>query len=150
MSPASLSAAEIEVRSLVEHWAGRLRAKDVEGVLSHYAPEIVSYDLAPPLEYVGAQSLRKSLEAWFPTFRGPVGYEVRDLVVTASTDLAFCRSLNRISGLRTDGTESNVWIRMTLCCRRIGGGWKIVHEHASVPFHMDGSYKAAIDLVPDA
>ena len=151
MSPAaSLSAAEIELRSLVERWAGRLRAKDVEGVLSHYAPDIVSFDLAPPLEHVGAQSVRESLEAWFPTFSGALGYEVRNLVVAAGDDLAFCRSLNRISGARTDGTVTEVWIRVTLCCRRIEGAWKIVHEHASVPFYMDGSYKAAIDLSPDA
>ncbi|HEX6102749.1 MAG TPA: nuclear transport factor 2 family protein [Alphaproteobacteria bacterium] len=146
---AAASSDELQVRSLVERWAGRLRAKDVEGVLSHYAPEIVSFDLAPPLHYAGMNALRENLSAWFPTFRGPVGYEVRDLVVTASTDLAFCRSLNRISGARTDGTATDVWIRMTLGCRKIDGGWKIVHEHASVPFYMDGSYKAATDLAPE-
>jgi ketosteroid isomerase-like protein len=27
-------------------------------------------------------------------------------------------------------------------------GWRIVQEHVSVPFHMDGSYRAAIDLQP--
>ena len=142
------SGEEAKLRSLVERWAGRLRAKDVEGVLSHYAPEIVSFDLAPPLHSSGVQALRESLEAWFPTFRGPVGYEIRDLVVTASADLAFCRSLNRISGSRTDGTETEVWIRMTLCCRRSEGAWKIVHEHASVPFAMDGSFRALVDLKP--
>jgi hypothetical protein len=30
----------------------------------------------------------------------------------------------------------------------MGGKWAIVHEHVSVPFYMDGSYKAAIDLKP--
>jgi ketosteroid isomerase-like protein len=144
------SSDELQVRSLVERWAGHLRAKDVEGVLSHYAPEIVSFDLAPPLQYAGMDSLRENLSAWFPTFRGPVGYEIRDLIVTAAQTLAFCRSLNRISGARTDGTTTEVWIRMTLCCRKIDGAWKIVHEHASVPFYMDGSYKAATDLSPDA
>jgi ketosteroid isomerase-like protein len=145
---AAASSDELQVRSLVERWAGRLRAKDVEGVLSHYAPEIVSFDLAPPLQYAGMDSLRENLSAWFPTFRGPVGYEIRDLIVTASTDLAFCRSLNRIIGSRADGTDTSVWIRMTLCCRKIDGAWKIVHEHASVPFAMDGSYRALIDLKP--
>jgi hypothetical protein len=37
--------------------------------------------------------------------------------------------------------------------RRIGlakkdGAWKVTHEHFSVPFYMDGSNKAAIDLKP--
>ena len=26
--------------------------------------------------------------------------------------------------------------------------WKIMHEHSSVPFYMDGSFKAAVDLKP--
>ena len=32
--------------------------------------------------------------------------------------------------------------------RKIGGEWKMVNAHTSVPFYMDGSYKAAIDLKP--
>jgi ketosteroid isomerase-like protein len=28
------------------------------------------------------------------------------------------------------------------------GAWKIAHEHTSVPFYMDGSFRAAIDLKP--
>ena len=146
---ASSSGDEAQVRRLIGSWAEAMRAKDVEVTLSHYGREVVSFYLAPPLKYVGAQSLRESLTAWFPTFQGAVGYEVRDLSVTADQNLAFCRSLNRISGARTDGTTTEVWIRMTLCCRKIDGAWKIVHEHASVPFYMDGSYKAATDLSPD-
>jgi uncharacterized protein (TIGR02246 family) len=145
---ASNSREDAQVRALVERWADAIRAKDVEGVLSRYGRDIVSFDLAPPLAHVGSHSLRKGLEGWFRTFRGPVGYEVRELAVTAGPDLAFCRSLNRIAGARTDGTETDVWVRMTLCCRKIGDSWKIVHEHASVPFYMDGSFKAAVDLTP--
>ncbi|MCH5378013.1 MAG: nuclear transport factor 2 family protein [Planctomycetes bacterium] len=33
---------------------------------------------------------------------------------------------------------------------RLDGGWRIVQHHASVPFHMDGSLRAAIDLAPQA
>jgi PhnB protein len=41
-----------------------------------------------------------------------------------------------------------VWIRLTLGFRKIGGAWKVTHEHTSVPFYMDGSFKAAVDLTP--
>jgi PhnB protein len=88
------------------------------------------------------------LTAWFRTFRGPVGYEVHDLSITTGDDVAFCRSLNRISGTRTDGEETDVWVRATVGLRRIDGARTITHEHASVPFYMDGSYKAAVDLEP--
>ncbi|WP_446719495.1 hypothetical protein [Inquilinus sp. OTU3971] len=32
--------------------------------------------------------------------------------------------------------------------RRAADGWVIVHEHESVPFYMDGSLRAAVDLKP--
>ena len=37
---------------------------------------------------------------------------------------------------------------MTLALVRTPDGWKIVHLHESVPFHMDGSQRAALDLEP--
>lgn len=136
------------IHQLIEAWAAALRAKDLDRVVSHYAVDVVSFDLAPPLQCTGRAALRENLAAWFPTFRGPIGYEVRDLTVTASHDVAVCRSLNRISGTRTDGQETDVWVRVTIGCRRIDGRWLISHEHASVPFYMDGSHRAAIDLKP--
>ena len=42
-----------------------------------------------------------------------------------------------------------MWMRSTLAFRRAGGAWKIAHGHSSVPFRMDGSYRAATDLQPD-
>jgi uncharacterized protein (TIGR02246 family) len=140
--------AEAQIYALIDAWAQAIRARDINGVMSHYAADIVTFDLAPPLQYVGAEALRKNLQAWFATFRGPVGYEMRDLSITASDDVAFCHSRNRISGTRTNGEETDVWVRATVGLRRIDGRWKITHEHASVPFYMDGSYKAAVDLQP--
>jgi ketosteroid isomerase-like protein len=37
---------------------------------------------------------------------------------------------------------------VTLCFRKIDGEWRITHEHESVPFYMDGSVRAAVDLEP--
>ena len=139
---------ETQIRKLIDDWVKSVRAKDVNGVMFHYAADIVTFDLAPPLQCAGADALRKSLEEWFPTFRGPVGYEIRDLSITTGDAVAFCRSLNRITGTRTNGEETDVWVRATVGLRKIDGKWMITHEHTSVPFYMDGSYKAAVDLKP--
>jgi uncharacterized protein (TIGR02246 family) len=139
---------QAEIGRLVEQWAEALRAKDVDGIMSHYASDVVVFDLAAPLQYKGANAYRENWLAWFPTFQGPIGYELRDLKIAAGKDVAFCHSFNRITGKRTDGETTDVWVRATFCCRRIDRQWKIVHEHQSVPFYMDGSYRAAIDLKP--
>jgi PhnB protein len=91
---------------------------------------------------------RNALEDWFASFRGPVGYEIRDLCITTGDEVAFCHSLNRISGTRTDGEETDVWTRATVCLCKIEGKWMVTHEHVSVPFYMDGSDRAALDLEP--
>ena len=52
---------------------------------------------------------------------------------------------------RKKGADHDVdfWMRETLCLARDNeAGWKIVHEHTSVPFSMDGSNRAAFDLEP--
>ena len=96
----------------------------------------------------GARPFATICKGWFATFSGPVGSELRDLTIETGGDIAFAHGFNRIHGKRTDGSETNVWIRLTLCFRKIGGAWKVTHEHTSVPFYMDGSFKAAVDLAP--
>jgi uncharacterized protein (TIGR02246 family) len=140
--------AEERIRETIDAWANAVRAKDVDQAMIHYAPDVVSFDLAPPLEYRGADSIRRSLEAWFRSFQGPIGYEMTALDIMASGDLAVCRSLNRISGKRTNGEDTDVWVRVTAVLRRAGEAWLIQHEHVSVPFYMDGSDRAALDLHP--
>jgi ketosteroid isomerase-like protein len=139
---------EAQIHALIESWAKALRAKSVDALMSHRAPDILLYDLAPPLLYRGADAYRKGLEEWFATFQGSIGYEIRDLRITAGDDVAFSTSLNWIGGARTNGEQTNVWVRATLCFQKQGGDWTLIHDHVSVPFYMDGTYKAAIDLEP--
>lgn len=137
---------EAQIRRLIEEWAEALRAKDIKRLWPHYAPDLVVFDLAPPLHH--GQELRKELEQWFKTWNGPIGLEIRDLVISAGSDIAFSHSLQRMHGPRTNGEVTNIWVRATTCFRRGDGAWKITHEHTSVPFYMDGSYRAAVDLKP--
>jgi PhnB protein len=39
-------------------------------------------------------------------------------------------------------------MRVTLYVHRDGRAWRIIHEHTSVPFYMDGSLRPAFDLQP--
>ena len=134
------------IRAMIDDYAKAIRAKDADGVQKHLAHDLVSFDLAPPLKITGTD--RKGLEAWFATWKGDIEYEMADVVVTAGDSLAFARSLNRIGGTKTDGKKNSVWVRSTVCFERRDGEWKVVHVHASVPFYMDGSVKAAVDLHP--
>jgi uncharacterized protein (TIGR02246 family) len=139
---------EAQIRQLIDNWAKALRAKDINGLMSHYTPDILVFDLAPPLQYAGADAYRKNFDEWFTSFQGLVGYEIRDLSITTGDDAAFSHSLNRISGTRTNGEETDVWVRATVCFRKVDGKWRVTHEHVSVPFYMEPPYKASLDLKP--
>lgn len=143
------TASENQIRGLIEKHAEALRAKNAKAAVSNYAADVVTFDLAPPLQSVGVgAAAEQELDRWFATWRGPLGYDVRDFSVTTGKDMAFCHGFVRISGTKVDGERPDVWARQTLGLRKIEGAWKIVHEHTSVPFYMDGSYRAAIDLKP--
>ena len=139
---------EARLSELTNSWVAALRAKDVDALMSHYEPDALLYDLAPPLRYRGADAYRKNWEEWFASFQGPVGYEIHNLSVSVGNDIAFSTSINRISGARTTGEQTDVWVRATVCYRKRDNQWWVAHEHISVPFYMDGSFKAAIDLKP--
>jgi len=46
------------------------------------------------------------------------------------------------------GEPVDLWFRATACFRREGSRWLITHMHNSVPFAMDGTDKALLDLRP--
>jgi ketosteroid isomerase-like protein len=146
MTRKSQPADEAQIRKVIDDWAYALRNKDADGVLSHYVPSLIHFSLAAPL--LLERSDAKGLEAWFATWQGPIGYEIHDLNITVGNDVAFSHSVNRMHGTNTAGGKDDLWFRHTLGFRKISGEWKITHEHESVPFYMDGSFKAAVDLKP--
>jgi PhnB protein len=137
---------EAQIRAVLDDWAAALRAKNAEGVVRHHAPGFVHYSLAPPL--VTADSEGTALRSWFATWQGPLAYELRDLTIIADDATAFSYGLGRLGGTKTDGKRNELWFRQTLGLRKAGDRWQIVHQHESVPFYMDGSMQAAVDLKP--
>ncbi len=138
---------ETAIRELVNGLVRAIRAKDIDGVMSAYAPGIVAFDIVPPLQYVGAEAFRKPWQEVFEAYRDPIQYEVRDLSITAGDDVAFSHSLNRIGGTLKNGQKTDLWLRWTACYRKIDGKWSIVHLQASVPVDL-GKGKAMLDLKP--
>ena len=138
---------EAEIQNLLDNAIRSLRDKNIEGVMSLYAPEVVSFDIVPPLRYVGADAFRKVWEETFLVYQGPIDYEIHDLNITVGDDIAFTHSLNRISGTMNNGQKTNLWLRSTACFRKINGKWLIVHMQASVPVDLETG-KAVLDLKP--
>jgi ketosteroid isomerase-like protein len=145
--PAQREEGEVKIRQQVDKIVAGIRAKDLDGLRRLYAPDVVSFDVEPPLQHVGIEAKLKNWAKVF-TFFQDADYEVRDLTVTVGDDVAFGRAFGRLSGTLTDGTAaSGMWVRGTFCFRKLDGDWLIVHDQVSVPFDM-ASGKGVTDLEP--
>jgi uncharacterized protein (TIGR02246 family) len=138
---------ESEIRALLDKAVKATRAKDVDALMRHYAPDVLAFDVIDPLQYTGADALRQQAAAWFSSFDGAIHYELAAVSVAAAGDIAFCHSLSHVVGSRTDGGKLDMWWRTTYGLRRTNNAWMITHVHNSVPFDP-GSGRASVGLEP--
>ena len=138
---------EAQIRALLDERVRAIHEKDVETLVSAALPDIVSFDALPPLQRIGAEAVRARAAEWLGWYDGPVGYDIRDLRITAGDDTAFASYLYRVTGTMTNGSTVDMWVRSTICLRKRNGDWLIAHEHTSVPFDAE-SGRATLDLRP--
>ncbi len=141
------NADEARIRAGVESWTRAVSTKDAEAAMALYAPDVRSFELAPPLQMQGLPAVREALQEWLSGWK-KLSFDVRDLEVHASDDSGYACFLNHLVGTSNDGNPMDIWVRVTLGLRKQGERWLVAHEHVSVPFHMDGSMRAALDLKP--
>jgi uncharacterized protein (TIGR02246 family) len=138
---------EADIRQRINRWVEALRALDLEGVMSLYAEDIVSFDLVPPLRHVGAKAKEKNWANVFAMYQRPLDYEIHDLTLALGDDVAFGHSLNRVSGTLKNGNRTDFSVRWTAGFRKIDGNWLIAHDQVSVPVDP-ASGRALLNLEP--
>jgi ketosteroid isomerase-like protein len=138
---------EVQIRTIINERVKAVRDKDINALLSNHAPDILSFDVIDPLQYIGVGKVRERTEKWVSSYPGSIGYEIRDLSITTDETVAFCHYLYRVSGTLRDGGKVEMWVRATVCLQKIDDRWVIIHEHQSVPFNVETG-KASLDLKP--
>ena len=139
---------EERIRVVLDERIEAMRTRDSARAVATLAPGVVGFELGPPLRLGEEQRDPAGLDAGFAGWDGPIYIEMRDLTIAVCGDVGYSHSLNRLSGMRAGGAPVSFWMRSTLGLRKIDGAWKIAHGHTSVPFAMDGSYRALLDLMP--
>ena len=72
---------EARIRALIDDQAKAIRARDISGSVSRYAPDILLFDVVNPLQPSDRGRRNSALAEWFSSFQGPIGYELRDLSI---------------------------------------------------------------------
>jgi ketosteroid isomerase-like protein len=127
---------DTSLRNRIETLAQAIRVKDIDALMTHYAPDVVAYDVMPPFFVQGATDYRKNFERWFDSMQGPIDYEMNGLRVSESESHAFCHALSHVKGTRKNGENADYWVRVTTCFQKANGQWLIGHEHVSMPVEM--------------
>lgn len=129
-----MTSGDSEIRALLDSRVDACQRKDIDRLMSLYSPDIVYFDVVPPLQFTGPDEVRRNFLRWFGEYDGPIELETHELHVAMSGDVAFVHMLHVDSGKRKDGVpQGAVWLRSTVCCQRSNGKWLITHEHISLP-----------------
>lgn len=137
---------EAALRALIDTMARALSAKNAAAVTACCTVDFANFSLAPPLKTTGQSE--DGLQAWFDTWEGPIGMDMGDVALAVDEEIAFAHTISHMTGMKRDGEEVDLWFRQTFGFCKVSGAWKIAHQHQSVPFYMDGSFRAATDLKP--
>lgn len=127
-----------------------MKEHDARGVIACYSGDATAFDLPPPLVITKeAMHDPAGLERWFSTWTSGPNVTTHELTVHVHSDVAYAFGLQHMVGEQKDTGGADLWYRSSAFLRRDGGNWRIVHQHSSVPFAMDGSGRALLDLKPE-
>ena len=124
---------EAVIRELVENWARAVRAKDLDGILANHSIDMLMFDVPPPMQSKGIEAYRKTWNLFFSWSDDPVVFDIKDIDITAGTDVAFVAALMRCAGTEKKGERIELEFRLTIGLRKIEGQWMVLHEHHSIP-----------------
>ncbi len=129
-----MTAADAEVRAVLEEWAEATRLGRRDEILKHHSANLVIFDVLPPMMYAGAEAYKRSWDEWQPGTQGDAVFNLENLTITAGSDVAFAHSFIRCGGTLPDGTTFQDLVRATFCLRRVDGSWLVEHQHVSKPY----------------
>jgi uncharacterized protein (TIGR02246 family) len=129
----SAQSEETEVREVVEDWARAVRRKDREGILRNHSPDVLMFDVPPPLQSKGIDAYERTWDVFFSWSEHPVAFDILEMSVTAGRDVAFVAAIMRCVGTDAGADRAELRFRLTVGLRKVGGRWTVVHEHHSIP-----------------
>jgi ketosteroid isomerase-like protein len=127
--------ADSQIKARLETWADAVRRHDIPGILADHEPDIVMFDVPPPLQSRGVDEYRKTWDLFFSYHQPGQAFDIEELAITAGEDVAFAVAIMRCGSGTSSGPpqEGGFLFRLTVGLRKIDGHWRIAHEHHSVP-----------------
>ena len=129
------SSEETRIKAILEVWADAVRRHDVPAILARHEPDIVMFDLPPPLQCKGIEAYEQTWGLLFRYHKPGTAFDIQEFAVTAGQDVAFAVAIMRCGpdSSSNPADKDGFLFRLTVGLCKIDGDWRIVHEHHSVP-----------------
>ncbi|HZE20090.1 MAG TPA: nuclear transport factor 2 family protein, partial [Candidatus Angelobacter sp.] len=124
---------EAQIRALIERWSKAVRDENRAGIRADHDPEILMFDVPPPFLSRGLDAYRATWETFFSSIEKPVTFEFHDVEITCGRDVAFATATGKCINIDANGRLEPLEFRLTIGLRKIGGKWRVMHEHHSLP-----------------
>jgi ketosteroid isomerase-like protein len=121
---------ESQIRTLIEAWAAAVRRHDIPAILAFHVPDIVMFDLPPPLQARGLDEYRRTWELFFRYHEPSRAFDVEELTIAAGDSVGYAFGIMRCG---SGQDPAGFLFRITIGLRKIDGQWRVTHEHHSLP-----------------
>jgi ketosteroid isomerase-like protein len=125
---------EAAIRDVKRAITEAVRSRDL--TRSQCSPDRAIFDDPPPRRRTDAEAIRRLLARTLASFDPPVEYDLEEISITAAGDVAlnWCLSgAGRVDRLRS-----------TFGFRKVGGRWRLVHEHVRMRDSPSGPVPAPL------
>ena len=115
------------IRSIEDQWMAANMAKDINKVISIFAPDAVTLEPNKPIT-VGIDAIKKSWELWFSDttqLHNTFSQTIENIEVSASGDLGYARGTTHASIKTPNGTVEDVTNFIDIY-KKIDGEWKCI------------------------
>jgi uncharacterized protein (TIGR02246 family) len=128
-----LSNDEREILALIERWAEAVRKEDRPAIRLDHDADMLMFDVPPPFLSRGLDAYMATWKMFLSSCEKPVAFDFHDIEITAGEDVAFATAVGNCVNIDLKGHREPLQFRLTMGLRKIGGRWRIMHEHHSLP-----------------
>jgi len=122
------------IGEVIDTWRDAAIVGDLDRIFALYTDDLVAFDAIGPLSFCDLSDYRQHWQGCLEMCHGEMIFDIRERCIETDGDAALVHYLARCGARKADGIEQTGDMRASLFLRRTPAGWKIRHEHYSMPF----------------
>ncbi|WP_347455289.1 nuclear transport factor 2 family protein [Acinetobacter thermotolerans] len=133
-----------EIVDVLHEWDRAIAGLDIQNALKLCAPELSFFDLSTEIH--DKQAYEDKWNFYMPFMLNGVTVQRHNVSIFVESSLAFVYGYVKLTIFDTQDEPPIRWCRSTLCLRKDSAGWKMVHQHISVPVEIETQAMKVLEI----